>query len=328
MRRVLPLTIVVLLVIGTAPSAQRTVKPPLHGRHWVAITGKPLGATAGAMIFQKGGNAVDAACGMLGAVATMWDRSAGAARRRPSSTTRRRRRSSASTRSASRRLAPRRSSSGRKACSTRLSSARSRRSRRARLAGYWSCWPSSARSALLTSSPRPSTWPTATRSKRRPPMPWKRRRPRSRSGHARRTSSSPMPGRIARRRTPARFSSRPISRPCCANSSTRSARRSKPARAARTRSTRPTTGSTAATSRRSSCAAHASSAGCTPSRISTSGRYVEEPVMTDYKGVQVYKLNAWTQGPALLQSLNILENVDVKAMGYNSASTSTPSTRR
>ena len=47
--------------------------------------------------------------------------------------------------------------------------------------------------------------------------------------------------------------------------------------------------------------------------------HVEEPVMTDYKGVQVYKLNAWTQGPALLQSLNILENVDVKSMGYNSA---------
>ena len=46
---------------------------------------------------------------------------------------------------------------------------------------------------------------------------------------------------------------------------------------------------------------------------------VEEPVMTDYKGVQVYKLNAWTQGPALLQALNILETVDVKAMGYNSA---------
>ena len=73
MRRILPLTIAVLLVTGTAPTAQRTVKPPLHGRHWVAITGKPLGATAGAMIFQKGGNAVDAACAMLGAVATMWD---------------------------------------------------------------------------------------------------------------------------------------------------------------------------------------------------------------------------------------------------------------
>jgi gamma-glutamyltranspeptidase/glutathione hydrolase len=53
--------------------AQRTVKPVLHGRHWVAITGKPLGATAGAMIFNKGGNAVDAACAMLGATSTMWD---------------------------------------------------------------------------------------------------------------------------------------------------------------------------------------------------------------------------------------------------------------
>ena len=54
-------------------AAQRTAKPPLHGRHWMAITGKPLGATTGAMIFQKGGNAVDAACAMLASVATMWD---------------------------------------------------------------------------------------------------------------------------------------------------------------------------------------------------------------------------------------------------------------
>jgi gamma-glutamyltranspeptidase/glutathione hydrolase len=53
--------------------AQRTQKPPLHGRHWMAITGKPLGATAGAMVFQKGGNAVDAACAMLAATATLWD---------------------------------------------------------------------------------------------------------------------------------------------------------------------------------------------------------------------------------------------------------------
>ena len=52
---------------------QSTQKPVLHGRHWVAITGKPLAATAGAGIFQKGGNAVDAACAMLGATSTMWD---------------------------------------------------------------------------------------------------------------------------------------------------------------------------------------------------------------------------------------------------------------
>jgi gamma-glutamyltranspeptidase/glutathione hydrolase len=52
---------------------RHTQKPPLHGRHWMAVTGKPLGATAGAMAFQQGGNAVDAACAMLAAVATMWD---------------------------------------------------------------------------------------------------------------------------------------------------------------------------------------------------------------------------------------------------------------
>jgi len=39
----------------------------------MALTGKPLGATAGARIFQQGGNAIDAASAMLGAVATMWD---------------------------------------------------------------------------------------------------------------------------------------------------------------------------------------------------------------------------------------------------------------
>jgi gamma-glutamyltranspeptidase/glutathione hydrolase len=54
-------------------TAQSTQKPVLHGRHWVAITGKPLAATAGAGIFQRGGNAVDAACAMLAATSTMWD---------------------------------------------------------------------------------------------------------------------------------------------------------------------------------------------------------------------------------------------------------------
>src|SRR5205809_987201 len=62
-----------LLVLPTTLAAQRTQKPALHGRHWVAITGKPLGAEAGAMMFQTGGNAVDATCAMLAAVTTMWD---------------------------------------------------------------------------------------------------------------------------------------------------------------------------------------------------------------------------------------------------------------
>jgi len=53
--------------------AQKTQKPPLHARNWMAITGKPLSANAGAMIFTQGGNAIDAACAMLAAGCTMWD---------------------------------------------------------------------------------------------------------------------------------------------------------------------------------------------------------------------------------------------------------------
>jgi gamma-glutamyltranspeptidase/glutathione hydrolase len=52
--------------------AQQTQKPPLHGKHWMAITGKPLGAESGAQIFQQGGNAVDAACAMLASMCTQW----------------------------------------------------------------------------------------------------------------------------------------------------------------------------------------------------------------------------------------------------------------
>ncbi len=54
-------------------AAQTTQKPPLHAKHWIAITGKPLAATAGALMFAKGGNAGDASCAMLAAVTTMWD---------------------------------------------------------------------------------------------------------------------------------------------------------------------------------------------------------------------------------------------------------------
>ena len=67
------LSIIVLLLITPIARSQRTQKPVLHAKHWLAITGKPLGATAGSMIFNQGGNAVDAACAMLAATATMWD---------------------------------------------------------------------------------------------------------------------------------------------------------------------------------------------------------------------------------------------------------------
>ena len=61
------------LFAASTVDAQKTAKPVLHGKHWVAITGKPLAATAGSMTFTRGGNAVDAACAMLAATSTMWD---------------------------------------------------------------------------------------------------------------------------------------------------------------------------------------------------------------------------------------------------------------
>src|SRR6187455_1818925 len=62
-----------MLIVSANCFSQPTQKPPLHGKNWMAITGKPLAATAGSIIFQKGGNAVDAACAMLAATSTMWD---------------------------------------------------------------------------------------------------------------------------------------------------------------------------------------------------------------------------------------------------------------
>ena len=65
-----------LLFVSTVATfifAQQTQKPPLHGKNWMAITGKPLAATAGSIVFERGGNAVDAACAMLAATCTMWD---------------------------------------------------------------------------------------------------------------------------------------------------------------------------------------------------------------------------------------------------------------
>jgi len=72
---ILPAVACFLLLLSFSGSvhAQKTTKPVLHGKHWVAITGKPLAATAGAMTFTRGGNAVDAACAMLAATSTMWD---------------------------------------------------------------------------------------------------------------------------------------------------------------------------------------------------------------------------------------------------------------
>ncbi len=72
-RTLVSVLVAALVVTVSTTSHASTQKPVLHGKHWVAITGKPLGASAGARIFYKGGNAVDATCAMLAVTATMWD---------------------------------------------------------------------------------------------------------------------------------------------------------------------------------------------------------------------------------------------------------------
>lgn len=45
----------------------------------------------------------------------------------------------------------------------------------------------------------------------------------------------------------------------------------------------------------------------------------EAPVSTDYRGYTVYKPGFWSQGPAMIEALNILEGMDLKAKKFNSA---------
>ncbi len=46
---------------------------------------------------------------------------------------------------------------------------------------------------------------------------------------------------------------------------------------------------------------------------------VEEPVVSEYRGYRVYKCGPWTQGPWLLEALQMLEGFDMRALGHNSA---------
>jgi gamma-glutamyltranspeptidase/glutathione hydrolase len=45
---------------------------------------------------------------------------------------------------------------------------------------------------------------------------------------------------------------------------------------------------------------------------------VGEPARGTYRGYEIYKAGFWTQGPALIETLNILEGYDLKSFGHNS----------
>ncbi len=46
---------------------------------------------------------------------------------------------------------------------------------------------------------------------------------------------------------------------------------------------------------------------------------LEEPVTVRYRGLDVYKCGPWTQGPVFLQQLQLLEGFDLPKLGHNSA---------
>ena len=284
----------------------------------MAITGKPLAATAGAMMFQRGGNAVDAACAMIAATSTMWDTlcwggetqalvydprdAEGHRDQRP------------------RRRADRRDAgvlSRARATHIRPRTARSRPSTpgtpgglMVMLAEYGTLSLAEVLApAIELADGYPIEAETADRIER-----WQGQAEGVavlEAGHA----AAPRRGA----RSAARGRDLPAARPrrdAAQARRGRARRRSRPASRARTRSWPPTTASTAATSRRSSCAACRNRAGSSRTTTSRTGsRCVEEPVQTTYRGIDVYKLDIWTQGPAMLQALNILENFDLHAHG-------------
>jgi gamma-glutamyltranspeptidase/glutathione hydrolase len=45
---------------------------------------------------------------------------------------------------------------------------------------------------------------------------------------------------------------------------------------------------------------------------------IDQPAKVLYRGYEVYKVGFWSQGPAMLESLNLIEGYDLKAMGHNS----------
>ena len=309
-------------VATTRAQTPRTQKPPLHGRHWMAVTGKPLAAAAGRAGLREGrqrrrrGLRDDRRhlprCGT---------RSPGAARRRRSSTTRTRRRSI-----------------GINALGVAPTGATPEFFRAkgidyppdyGPLAAVTPGTPGGLLTMLAeygTPEPRrragspPSRWPTAIRSRRSSRTRSSARSSSSSSGriraaffpHPGETHEAPEPGEIFRQPDLAATLRKLVEAEQQALAAGKSRREA--IYAAQDRFYR---GDIATELVRATCARRG---GSSPRRTSPRWKVtLEEPVKTSYRGIDVYKLTVWTQGPAMLQALNILENFDLKAMGYNSA---------
>ncbi|HVS23066.1 MAG TPA: gamma-glutamyltransferase [Gammaproteobacteria bacterium] len=307
-----------------AQEARDTIKPVLHGKHWVAITGKPLAATAGALTFANGGNAVDAACAMLAAAATMWDtlswggetvallydprvgkvRGINALGVAPTGATPEFFRSrgmhgppdygplAAVTPGTVGGLITMLSEFGTMSLEQVLGPAMQM------AAGYpmeqtqalniennkelLARWESSRRVLLPHYDPaRPQQW------------------------------AAPYPGEIFKQPELLATLQKLVQAERDALHAGKS--RKQALQAAYERFYRGDIG------REIVAASQAAGGLFTMEDLDRYKVYIEDPAMTTYKGIEVYKLTHWVQGPVLLQTLNILENVDLKSMGYNSA---------
>jgi gamma-glutamyltranspeptidase/glutathione hydrolase len=68
-------------------------------------------------------------------------------------------------------------------------------------------------------------------------------------------------------------------------------------------------------------AAFCKSAGCLITERDMNEYHTQNwtPASTNYRGVDVYKMGFWTQGPVMIENLNMLEGFDLKQMGQNSS---------
>lgn len=314
------LAVLAALVVAAPLAAQRTAKPPLHGRHWMAITGKPLAATAGARLFQQGGNAVDAAAAMLAAAATMWDvlhwggetqaliyhpgerRVIGinALGWAPSGAT------PEYFRAKGMRFPP---EYGVDAAVTPGTPG----GLMVMLADYGT---KSLAEVLAPAIEMADGYPIEAETSNRIEGGKARLKewPYSRAvmlPHLGQDREAPRAGEIFRQPDLAATLRKLVEAEAAALRAGRS--RKDAIMAAHVRFYR---GDIAAEYVRG---AREQGSPVTAEDLATWRVRIEEPVSVSYKGIEVYKLNVWTQGPALLQALNILEQADLKAMGYNSA---------
>jgi gamma-glutamyltranspeptidase/glutathione hydrolase len=298
----------------------KTIKPALHGQHWVAVTGKPLAVTAGAKIFLAGGNAVDASCAMIAATATMWDtlswggetqaliynphtgkvigiNALGAA---PTGAT------PAFYRSKGYEIPP---EFGPLAAVTPGTPG----GIMVMLAEYGTL---SLAQVLAPAIELADGYPIEAQAADGIER-WKdelRKWPESRRTflvHEGKSRAAPQAGEIFRQPDLAATLRKLVDAEAKALAS--GANRKQAIMAAYDRFYKGDIAKEFVRGSREIGGLH------TEKDLADWRVYVEAPVSTNYKGVEVYKLTHWVQGPAMLQALNILENFDLKAMGYNSS---------